>query len=252
MTITSTHNYLILYWIIFAILIFPALFFVKQPYGKHFRSDWGPSISNRLGWIIMEMPSLIIFSYFFIVSRNFTPIIIFLFALWFIHYFNRTLVFPFRIKTRGKKMPLIIVLFAIIFNIINASLNGIYLSKTLGFPYFLTSDFIRFGLGFLLFASGMIINFSSDNLLIALRKSTINGYQIPQKGMFKWVSCPNYLGEIIEWIGFAVMAWNLAALSFAIWTIVNLLPRAIDHHKWYRHYFADYPKNRKAIIPFIL
>jgi len=60
------------------------------------------------------------------------------------------------------------------------------------------------------------------------------------------------LGEIIEWIGFAMMAWNLAALSFAIWTIVNLLPRAIDHHKWYRRYFAGYPEKRKAIIPFIL
>jgi 3-oxo-5-alpha-steroid 4-dehydrogenase 1 len=252
MTNPATHNYLILYWIIFAIILFPVLFFVKQPYGRHFRKGWGPSISNRIGWAIMEIPSLIIISYFFIVSRNFTVTVTLLFALWFIHYFNRALVFPFRIKTKGKKMPLIIVLFAIIFNIINASFNGIDLSKTLDFPYFSTTDFIRFGLGFLLFASGMIINLSSDNILIGLRKNSTTGYQIPQKGMFKWVSCPNYLGEIIEWVGFATMAWNLAALSFAIWTIVNLLPRAIDHHKWYRQYFADYPGNRKAIIPFIL
>jgi protein-S-isoprenylcysteine O-methyltransferase Ste14 len=252
MTNPATHNYLILYWIIFAIILFPVLFFVKQPYGRHFRKGWGPSISNRIGWAIMEIPSLIILSYFFIASRNFTATVTLLFALWFIHYFNRSLVFPFRIKTKGKKMPLVIVLFAIIFNIINASFNGLDLSKTLNFPCFSTTDFIRFGLGFLLLATGMIINLSSDNILIGLRKSSTTGYQIPQKGMFKWVSCPNYLGEIIEWVGFATMAWNLAALSFAIWTIVNLLPRAIDHHKWYRQYFADYPGNRKAIIPFIL
>ena len=248
----AIHNQQILYWIIFALIIFPVLFFVKQPYGKHFSKGWGPSISNRIGWVIMEIPSLIILSYFFIVSRNFTATVTLLFTLWFIHYFNRTLVFPFRIKTKGKKMPLVIALFAIIFNIINASFNGIDLSKTLDFPFFETIDFIRFGLGFLLFATGMILNLSSDTILIGLRKSSTNGYQIPHKGMFKWISCPNYLGEIIEWIGFATMAWNLAAFSFVIWTIVNLLPRAIDNHKWYRQQFSDYPVNRKAIIPFIL
>ena len=252
MTNAATHNYLILYWIIFALILFPVLLFVKQPYGKHFSNRWGPSISNRIGWVIMEMPSLVILSFYFIFSNNFTASVTLLFALWFIHYFNRTLVFPFRIKTKGKKMPLIIVLFAIIFNFINAYFNGIYLSETLDFSCFSSTDFTRFGLGFLMFASGMIINLSSDTILIGLRKSSTNGYQIPHKGMFKWVSCPNYLGEIIEWIGFATMAWNLAAFSFVIWTIVNLLPRAIDHHKWYREHFSNYPGNRKAIIPFIL
>ena len=149
-------------------------------------------------------------------------------------------------------MPVIIVLFAIIFNIINATFNGTDLNKTIDFNYFSLFDFIRFGFGLLLFSAGMIINLSSDTILIALRKSSINGYQIPQKGMFRWVSCPNYLGEITEWIGFATMAWNLAAISFAIWTIVNLLPRAIDHHKWYLQYFEQYPKNRKVLVPFIL
>jgi len=252
MNLPLTHNYLIIYWIIFAVILFPFLFFVKQPYGKHFRHGWGPSISNRIGWIIMEIPSLVIFSYFFIVSRNFSASVTLLFALWFIHYFNRTLIFPFRIKTKGKKMPVIIVLFAIIFNIINATFNGTDLNKTIDFNYFSLFDFIRFGFGLLLFSAGMIINLSSDTILIALRKSSINGYQIPQKGMFRWVSCPNYLGEITEWIGFATMAWNLAAISFAIWTIVNLLPRAIDHHKWYLQYFEQYPKNRKVLVPFIL
>lgn len=252
MTNPEASNHLILYWIAFAILLFPVLFFVKQPYGKHFRIGWGPSISNRIGWIIMEMPSLIIFTCFFMVSGNFKAPVTILFALWFIHYFNRTLVFPFRIQTKGKKMPLIIALFAIIFNVINASFNGIALGKIPHFNAFTTPDFIRFGLGFLLFATGMFINLSADNILIGLRKSSTKGYQIPQKGLFKWVSCPNYLGEIIEWIGFATMAWNLAALSFAIWTIVNLLPRAIDHHKWYRRYFVGYPEERMAIIPFIL
>ena len=239
-------------WIICALILFPVLLFVKQPYGRHVRKGWGPTISNKTGWIVMEIPSLIIFGYFLFDFQNYSVVVFLLFFMWFVHYFNRTLVFPFKIKTKGKKMPLIIMIFGILFNLINATINGIALNQTLDYDIFSINDFVRLALGFFLFAIGMIINISSDRILVGLRKMATNGYQIPQKGLFKWVSCPNYLGEIIEWIGFALMAWNLAALSFSIWTIVNLLPRALDHHKWYKQYFDDYPVERKAIIPYVL
>ena len=57
------------------------------------------------------------------------------------------------------------------------------------------------------------------------------------------------MGEIIEWSGFALMCWNLPALSFAVWTAANLIPRALSHHAWYRRTFPDYPPGRKAVIP---
>ena len=98
----------------------------------------------------------------------------------------------------------------------------------------------------------MLINILADYKLIYLRKSTTNGYKIPQKGMFEYISCPNHFGEIIEWIGFAILSWNYASLSFAVWTIVNILPRSLDHHKWYKSHFKNYPKKRKAIFPFIV
>jgi len=245
-------TFFIFLWTAFALFLFPVLFFVKQPYGRHFSERWGPAVPNQTGWIIMELPSLIIFSYFYTVSQNFSLSTTILFALWFVHYFNRSLIFPFRIKTKGKKMPLLIMLFGIIFNVVNASLNGLFLSKIPDFHSFSLSDFIRFAIGLILFISGLIINLTSDNILMRLRKKSENGYYIPNGGMFKWVSCPNYLGEILEWTGFALMAWNPAAVSFAVWTFVNLVPRAIDHHKWYRQHFADYPVNRKAIIPYLL
>mgnify|MGYP003301402655 FL=1 len=69
--------------------------------------------------------------------------------------------------------------------------------------------------------------------------------------MYKYISCPNYFGEIIEWLGFAIMVWSLPAFTFVLWTIFNLVPRAVAHHKWYKNKFSDYPRNRKAIIPFI-
>lgn len=62
----------------------------------------------------------------------------------------------------------------------------------------------------------------------------------------------NFLGEIIEWIGFAVTVGGLPAISFAVWTASNIGPRAVAHHQWYQNKFGDkYPKNRKALIPFI-
>ena len=96
------------------------------------------------------------------------------------------------------------------------------------------------------------MNISSDNILIQI-KSENKGYQIPHGLFYRYVSCPNYLGEILEWIGFAIICYSIPALLFVIWTIANLLPRALANHKWYKLKFKDeYPKNRKAILPFII
>ncbi len=62
---------------------------------------------------------------------------------------------------------------------------------------------------------------------------------------------PNHFGEIVEWAGFAIIAWSLPALTFAIWTFSNLVPRALNHHDWYREHFQDYPKKRKAVLPWL-
>ena len=102
-----------------------------------------------------------------------------------------------------------------------------------------------------MFICGAIINFKSDNILIKI-KAKNNDYKIPHGFFYNYISCPNYFGEIIEWFGFYVMTLSFPALIFMIWTIANLLPRALATHKWYKSKFNDYPKNRKAIIPFVL
>ena len=70
--------------------------------------------------------------------------------------------------------------------------------------------------------------------------------------MFRLISCPNHFGEILEWIGYFLIAFNFAALSFALWTFFNLVPRALNHHEWYNEYFDNYPKKRKAVLPYLL
>ena len=208
-------------------------------------------MDNRMGWIIMEMVSPIAFAYFFI-KGNIQESGNYLFlGLWMVHYLNRSFIFPFRTKTSGKKVPLMIVLSAIFFNSANGSINGYFFGHLQPYSenWFWT---LNFWIGIMLFVSGFIINLRSDHILLSLRKGEERGYKIPFGGLFKWISCPNHFGEIIEWIGFAVMAWSLSAFSFAIWTAANLIPRALSHHQWYREKFEDYPKDRKAVFPLVL
>ena len=35
-------------------------------------------------------------------------------------------------------------------------------------------------------------------------------------------------------------------------TAGNLIPRAVQTHRWYREKFADYPADRKALVPFLI
>jgi hypothetical protein len=251
---TTTVQYLALIWIAFAIILFPFLLKITPPYGRHSKKNWGPMIDNRLGWILMELPSLVIFVLLILTGPNYisSPVWV-LFCLWTIHYINRSVIFPLRTKTKGKKMPVIILFSGIFFNLINASLNGYWLGFVAP-PYpesWMTDP--RFILGGIIFISGFAINLAADKKLIGLREGGDNGYFIPRGGLFNFISCPNFFGEIVEWSGFALMAWNLPALSFAVWTAANLIPRALDHHKWYKNYFKEeYPGNRKAVIPFIL
>lgn len=240
-------------WIGFGFLIFPILLKIPAPYGRHNRKGWGPAISNRAGWIIMELPSLIIFILFFFSGVNMPSGITWIFfAIWVFHYSNRSILYPLRTKTRKKKMPVLIILFALIFNLINGFINGYYFGTVhphYDFKWLFDPRFIS---GLLVFVTGIIINIKSDEILLSLRKNSAQGYSVPEGGMFRYISCPNFFGEIMEWFGFALMSWSPAALAFALWTAFNLIPRAMNHHNWYKTNFENYPAERKAILPFVL
>lgn len=242
-----------LVWILLGLILLPVLLKVTQPYGRHARSSWGPMINNRLGWFFMEAPALLVFLTFIIIYGNFNnTLVIIASGLWVLHYFHRVVIYPQRIKTKGKKMPLVITLLGIFFNLMNSFLNGYWLAVFAPHKENGAWFYSRLILGIVIFLSGYVINKYHDSLLIKLRNSVGKSYKIPYGGLFKYVSCPNFLGEIITWAGFFVLTASLPALSFFLWAIVNLVPRALDHHRWYRKEFDDYPTNRKAIIPGLL
>ncbi len=239
-------------------LAFVALLFVRAPYGRHFRGGWGPAVDATLGWMVMESPAALVFAACWLSAaperRSSATGLAFL-ALWELHYVNRAFVFPFRRRGGQRRMPLAIVLLSVAFNVVNAYLNARWLF-TLGpeRPAGWMAD-PRFVLGATLFVSGAWINRRSDRILFALRRSGAalgEAYAIPRGALFRYVSCPNYLGEIVEWTGWALATFSPAGCAFALATASNLVPRAFAHHRWYRERFVDYPAERKAILPFLL
>jgi 3-oxo-5-alpha-steroid 4-dehydrogenase 1 len=116
-------------------------------------------------------------------------------------------------------------------------------------------------------------------------------YAIPQDWLYNYVSYPNYFCEWVEWFGFALASAPFpfdaasflshtsftsifskdAILSliftpsylfapqltppyiFLISEILLMLPRAYRGHQWYKSRFGEqYPKERKAVVPFLL
>lgn len=236
-------------WIGLAAVVFVSLFFVTAPYGRHLRAGWGPMLPARLGWMIMEAPALLLVGLGLAFgSRPLDAYSGLLGAMFLAHYVHRTLIFPLRLPRASRPMPLSIVLSAVFFNLVNGSLQGLWIGELA--PSTLRLSAPRVVLGVALFLAGAAINLQSDAILRRLRREG-SGYQVPQGGLFRFVSCPNYFGEIVEWTGFALAMGALPGYAFLAWTLANLVPRAVEHHRWYRANFPGYPGGRRALVPFL-
>lgn len=154
-------------------------------------------------------------------------------------------------RSEGKAMPMAPCVVGFIFNVYNTYLQarwishyGTYPSSWLSSPQFL--------LGAAVFLLGFGINIWADNVLLNLRQdSQDRSYKIPKGFLYDYITCPNYFGEMVEWFGWAVMTNSPAGLAFFLFTVANLAPRAKRNHEWYLKKFSDYPRNRKALVPFL-
>lgn len=243
-------------WLGLGAVAFAASLRLRAPYGRHARGGWGPELDNRLAWFLMEVPVLAVFHAFFWTAGGpkTLPVLVFAGAFSF-HYGYRALIYPWRLRTARKRMPWAVAGMAMLFNLG----NGYFLGHGLGAPtpYFGDAPGADWPsanawIGGLLFLAGWAVNFTADGHLIGLRRPGETGYRIPTHPLFRRVSCPNHAGEMVEWIGFAVLTAHPAAAVFAAWTILNVLPRSLAHHRWYRERFPDYPPQRKALVPGLL
>ena len=238
---------------VLAVVVFIALFFIKAGYGRFYTKSWGPTVNNRVGWVLMEAPVFFLMLAFWLTSDRFSSLPHVVMLLFFeLHYFQRSFIFPLLIRGKGA-MPLSVILMGLIFNSLNALMQGGWIFVVSPDTYYtnawLTTP--QFILGALIFVAGMAINLHSDYVIRHLRKPGDTRHYLPQKGMFRYVTSANYFGEFLEWVGFAVLTWSWAGAVFALWTFANLAPRADAIRKSYMQQFPEgfKGKNIKRIIP---
>ena len=152
----------------------------------------------------------------------------------------------------------------IAFNILNAVMQGYWI-----FFESYKCDYHAFGLsyqdtawlwspqfiiGLVIFLTGFYVNLRSDYIIRHLRKSDEDtNHYLPEGFMFEYVTSANYLGELTEWLGFAILTWSLPGLVFFIWTFANLVPRADALYKRYKVDFGEIieRKKLKRVFPFV-
>lgn len=253
LSVFEPHNFDILLWVmaVTAVVVFIALQRIEAGYGIAYTPRWGVSVNNRLGWVLMEAPVFILMLILWLLSpRRFETAPMVMCLIFELHYLQRSFIFPLLIKGKSR-MPLSIMLMGVLFNTLNAVMQAgwlFYVSPVDRYPvsWLYGPQFVS---GTIVFALGMYVNISSDNIIRNLRRPGDTAHYLPRGGMFRYVTSANYLGELMEWVGFAILTWSWAGAVFALWTFANLAPRARKINLRYRKEFG--PLNQKAIIPFI-
>lgn len=108
------------------IAVFFALRFVNVPYGKYQTNSawyWGFPVNAKVAWIVQECPSFLVAAYCWYtavqkgerkdVLTNVNQVTVLL-TMYLVHYFNRSFVYPLRIRG-GKPTPFWIMMMAVVF-----------------------------------------------------------------------------------------------------------------------------------------
>ena len=222
-----------------------------DPVGRLQHGRSGSGVRAPLAWLLFELPALVTFPAIYLASGNLHPVGNVALGLWLAHYVHRSLIWCWLVPNRRATVSLSMCGSSIGFHLVNGGLLGWFLGYAANYPEQWLTD-LRFIVGIGLFITGAALNIWADYRLRHLRRKAGDGPVIPSGGPFDFVCCPNLAGEIIEWIGFAMLMWSLPGLAFALWTVANLVPRAVWRRDWYRQNFEDFPERRAALLPGVL
>ncbi|RNF06713.1 3-oxo-5-alpha-steroid 4-dehydrogenase [Trypanosoma conorhini] len=267
------------------------------PYGRHAEGTFlGPTVPAPLSWALQECPTLLSVTYYLFVEYpchslgcsggQWTRIALedtwgqaaravadglaslhLGLLLFVIHYVHRSLLYPLLLRS-GTPVPIEITLAATLYCLLNGRLQllaNIRDSPAVPrLPLDSMSHMMLFFVGSVVFFAGMWVNLFSDYHLLRLKEQPPKRTRkIPHGGLFEYVSCANFLGEIVEWGGYTLVVWSttaaskpeagLAACSFFLYVMANLLPRGQAHHAWYIKHFGDAYKalRRRAVVPYV-
>lgn len=234
--------------------------FVPSPYGRFASTKWGWSMDPRLGWFLMELPATISFYVtFFQGPHRYEPFPLFVLFVWTCHYANRGFIMPLLMRVpAGHKsgFGFMVVSIGWVVTSLHGYLNAAWVTHyhaDTGWSWFADP---RFLVGIALYYAGLAANLHADHILRVLRtvdevRRGERVYRIPSGGLFRWVTNASYFAELVFWSGFALFTWSPAGIYILAISAANLVPRAITTHRWYRERFADYPRGRRILVPFL-
>jgi 3-oxo-5-alpha-steroid 4-dehydrogenase 1 len=185
--------------IAFAIVVVTAVaaLFIQTPYGRFADDKYGISLDPRLGWFLMELPSMLVFLYFYWQGPNaLAPFPLFVLFVWVVHYANRGFLMPALMRVplgQRSSFSLFVVAIGWVVTSLHGYLNGSWAStyaNHIGWDWFADPRFI---VGVLLYYGGLLFNLHSDHALRQLRTKEevaqgIKEYRLPRGGLFEYVS----------------------------------------------------------------
>lgn len=245
----------------FAALVALTAPFVASPYGRFASDKFGLALDPRLGWFLMELPATVSFLYFFFRGPHHADTVPLVFlCIWLVHYGNRGFYFPLSIRSpHGARASFSLMVIAVGW-LVTGMHGYLHAAFFTSHATHYTSAWLcdpRFLIGLPIYAVSLALNIHSDAIVRGLRSRDEVAlgervYRIPRGGLFRWVSSPSYLTELTAWAGLALCTWSLAGVFIFAVSAANLVPRALSTHRWYRERFPDYPRERRALIPFLM
>jgi 3-oxo-5-alpha-steroid 4-dehydrogenase 1 len=256
----ATYDTLLAGALAFAGLVFVISWFLPSPYGRFASARLGLRLDPRLGWFLMELPATLSFVAFFLAGPRRGELVPLIFlGMWLVHYGNRGFLFPARMRVAAgdrASFSLVVVVVGWGVTTLHGYFHAAFITR-LGAHYtaaWLTDP--RFLVGFAVYYACFALNVHSDAIIRNLRTPAEVAagekvYRIPRGGLFRWVTSPSYLAELVGWAAFALCTWSLAGVFITAISLANLVPRAHATHRWYRARFPDYPRERRALIPYL-
>jgi steroid 5-alpha reductase family enzyme len=118
-------------------------------------------------------------------------------------------------------------------------------------------------IGLIIWAIGFIFELLSDAQKSRFKANPENKGKFIQEGLWAWSRHPNYFGEIVIWIGVALIAlpvlkgWALLTLISPVWVIIQLtlisgipmLEKKADKRWGGQEDYEEYKKNTPVLIP---
>jgi len=218
---------------------------LRLPYGK-FRT--GAGVNSRAGLALAYATPVFVYIALWIEGGSpRTPYHLAVFGAFLFHFLRRIFEVSF-VNSYSRPTPLrALVLIAFLYGGVAASC-AFFQVRTFGQP---TSQPI-FILGVLTFAFGEVLNGYHHWLLARLRPLGVRIYVVPRHGLFGWVACPHYLGEILSFVGYAIMSDLLPVWGNATVLTAYLSARAHSTVNWYRREMPlRIPPGWRRLVPFI-